>query len=636
MIRLRDSTILAHTKLRTHKVRTGITIGVAGILFGLIFGGVFVAQGIFESVERFSSEGLANRSIVAIGKYNHNFFNAYDNAAEEGFVEEVKQAHEERVNLKTAAAKKYGIDYDAKSEDPSPIEIDKDTGKERVSETALGSGLVKSIVDKRRAAVYEPFDIKAFLKPYTSATILKGNKRVQPSDGLFLPMEEGKEKTIEDRQEQFRYQMGGNDVPTVQVLNETITKPFIIKQDTVQEGELPGIVSFRYAEKLLGLEPLGRDSTNGEKLARLQEVRGRVGDITASFCYRNEASQLLLGQAIAQQAEIERNKTNAAYVMPSLLYALPAEDSCGPVMIAEDTRTQAEKQAAANLEAYQKEIGTHPGEPEQHKVVLRAIGLSGDAPGAEMSSGVSDMVVGLLSSWLYYGATWSIPADLLEQAPAELRPEALFALDPSGNGGNKNDIFNMDEYMVEFGDKDEARHALQRSELASGGVSVMPFGSGMLVIDQLKQWFLIGLMYALAIVGGVALITLASLIGRMVSDGRRESAVFRAIGAKRIDIGSIYGMYALLLSLRVALFALAVGLTVSLVVEFWLSADATIGARLAYAAVDVSKGFHFIGFGSWYIPAMLGIIVVTGLLASVIPIFLGSRRNPINDMRDDT
>ena len=36
MIRLIDAMTLAYTKLRTHKIRTGLTVGVAGILFGLI------------------------------------------------------------------------------------------------------------------------------------------------------------------------------------------------------------------------------------------------------------------------------------------------------------------------------------------------------------------------------------------------------------------------------------------------------------------------------------------------------------------------------------------------------------------------------------------------------------------------
>ena len=47
MIRLIDAMTLAYTKLRTHKIRTGLTIGVAGILFGLILAVIMVAQGVF-------------------------------------------------------------------------------------------------------------------------------------------------------------------------------------------------------------------------------------------------------------------------------------------------------------------------------------------------------------------------------------------------------------------------------------------------------------------------------------------------------------------------------------------------------------------------------------------------------------
>lgn len=636
MIRFHDSIVLAHTKLRTHKVRTGITIGVAGILFGLIFSGVFVAQGVFDSVERFNSEGLADRSIVAISKYGGDYFSAFNNDENGDFIAEVKQAHADKVALKSAAAKKYSIDYDPKTEDPFPIETDTDTGKERISDVALRSDLVQTLAEQRDTMNYEPLDIDAFLSPYDSAKVLEGNAHVQPKNGTLLPMEDGKEKILTDRQDEIRYRFGGEDIPVVRVLNASVAAPFITDKSGVQAGELPGVVSFGYAEKLLGLEPLTKDSTNDQKLARLQEVRQRISEVTAAFCYRNEASQQLLAQATRQRDDIERNKANKDYKKPSLMYALPSEESCGAVTVVEDTRTEAEKKAAANIVAYQKEIGEYIGEPEQQKVILRAIGLSGDGLGTGMSTNVGDMVVAMLGSWLYYTPNWSIPADLLAEASPELRPEALFGEHSLAAGGGKNNIFRSDEYMVEFADKDEARAALDRSSTGPSGIMVMPYGSGVLFIDQLKQWFAIGVRYALALVGGVALIILASLIGRMVSDGRRESAVFRAIGAKRIDIGSIYGMYAFLLSLRVALFALVVGLVVSLAVDLWLSADATVGARLAYAAVDTSKSFHFIGFGSWYIPAMVGIIVMTGLLASTIPIFLGSRRNPIKDMRDDT
>lgn len=637
MIHLRDSLTLAYTKYRTHKVRTGITVGVAGILFGVIFGGVFIAQGVIESVERFNKEGLADRSLVEVSKYDSYTFDTYEHAEDSDFIAEVWQAHNEKIAMKTAAAKKYGIAYDAKTEDPSPLEIDQDSGKERISESALTSALVLSIAQKRKDEHYKPLDINEFIKPYTSAKILEASSRVQPSSGWLLPMEDGKEKVLKDRYDQFRYYMGGNeDAPIIQVLDESVTTPFIVdSKGSVPDGELPGIVSFKYAEKLLGLKPLGTDSTNEQKLARLQEVRSRIDEITASFCYRNQASQNLVGQATSQKQEIERNKNNKEYAAPSLLYSLPPEDSCGAVTISKDARTEIEKRTAENLVSYQKEIGEYIGDPVQHKVTLRAIGLSGDAMDG-MSSGAGDMVKSLLGSWLGYGALWTIPAGMLSDTPPGVRPVEVFGSVTSGNAGVKNDFFSADNYLVEFSDKAEARDAVRRSEWGAGGISATPFGSGVLIVDQFKEWFQTALLWALGIVGGIALIILASLIGRMVSDGRRESAVFRAIGARRTDIASIYGMYAFLLSLRVALFALVLGLILSVGAEMKLSADATTSAKLAYAAVDMDKSFHFIGINSWYIPVMIAVIVLTGLLASIIPILLGARRNPISDMRDDT
>lgn len=56
MIRFADAVVLAYTKLRTHRVRTGITVAIAGLLFGLIATVVIIAQGVFDSVHSFSND----------------------------------------------------------------------------------------------------------------------------------------------------------------------------------------------------------------------------------------------------------------------------------------------------------------------------------------------------------------------------------------------------------------------------------------------------------------------------------------------------------------------------------------------------------------------------------------------------
>jgi ABC-type antimicrobial peptide transport system permease subunit len=133
----------------------------------------------------------------------------------------------------------------------------------------------------------------------------------------------------------------------------------------------------------------------------------------------------------------------------------------------------------------------------------------------------------------------------------------------------------------------------------------------------------------------VAIIILSGMIGRTIADGRKESAVFRAIGARRGDIARIYSTYTLLLSLRIVLFAAFFGIVSALALNMMLWHDATIGAQLAFGASNPKLEFHFIGFGSWYLPIIVAVIIGVGLLAMVIPLLRNSRRSPINDMRDD-
>lgn len=643
MIRFIDAVVLAQTKLRTHKIRTGLTLGVAGILFGLILAVIFVAQGTFESVDRFDEEGLADRSVVHISKWNNNWYSPYEHAEDEDFVAEVKEAHAAYVTKKTLSAKKYNIPYDPVRDDPIPIEKNKETGRDRVSEDDLGSHIVNEIVAKRTAAAYKPINITEVLAPYSSARILPGNGLVGvTANGEMAQMPGGKEAALIPEKDRRPSRQNSQRQVSVQVLNDAVTDPFMVKRAfDYTKNEIPGVVSYQYAERLLGLEKLPATSSNAEKLDRLREVRSRVGDITSSFCYRNGPSQQRLNEALAQREDADKNVGNKNWVAPSLRYQLPANDSCGAVEVAKDTRTAAEKRQTDNYQAYLKDIGEHPGEPVQYKIVMRAVGLSGDTPysseGGQWNAG--ELVSGLLGSWLGYDDNWSIPVGMLAKVPEHLRPAELFpdasVHESQANLGNGR--IQIDSYMVEFTNKDEARDLFGKHKDATfDQVSVMPFGSAALMVDEMKQWFAIGLFWALAVVGGVAFIILAGLIGRMVSDGRRESAVFRAIGARRIDIGRIYGMYTLLLAFRVVLFATVLALVMALAVDVWLSADATTAARLAYAAVDTTKEFHFIGVWTWYVPVILGAIIVVSLLASIIPILLGARRNPITDMRNDT
>ncbi|MDB5180591.1 MAG: hypothetical protein JWO54_349 [Candidatus Saccharibacteria bacterium] len=639
MIRLGDAAVLAYTKLRTHRVRTGIAIAVAGLLFGLIAAVIIVAQGVFDSVDRFSDEGLNNRTVLSVSHMpQDNGFNEYDHRDDPEFIAEVEKAHNALVQKKQAAAKKYSVMYDAPTQDPSPIGIDPSTKQKTINDSSFGSVAVQQIGAARRAQVYTPFDINAYIKPYSTAKVLGLNQNLQPSDGMLTYMKDGKEILNQNggsRQQSFGT---NNDPPTLNILEASLTKPFIsVKTFDSSKGEIPAIIPYSTAEKILGYKPLSSSAATDEKLQRLKEVRLRIHEATVSYCYRNQASQLLLTQALTQKADIARNVSNKEYTKPHLTYSVPSDSDCGAVTISADSRTANEKKQDANQVLYDKEVGEYIGEPMQMKVIIRGIGVSNDP--LTMSDGsVSSLIQGFLGSWLGYNSL-TIPADMLQEVPVQYRPDAIFA--------NKIDLttaaayYLPENYLVEFGDKEQARALMEKTGATIGGtvtgdMYVSPFGSGVLVVDELRRMFEGVLVWVFLIVGTVAIIILGSMIGRTVAEGRRESAIFRAIGAKRSDIGTIYGMYTLLLCLRAVIFAVILAVVLAGVVELMFWHDATLGARLAYAASDTTREFHLFSLSSPYLLAIAGVIIAAGLIASIIPILLGARRSPIKDMRDDT
>ncbi|HEY1085670.1 MAG TPA: ABC transporter permease [Candidatus Saccharimonadales bacterium] len=639
MIRLIDTIVLATTKLRSHRIRTGITVGVSGVLFGLIVAAVLIIQGIFSSVERFSGEGLNSRYVISLGKGMDMPFDLYSHLEDPAVVKRVEKAHDQYIAKKQAAAKKYGIEYNPKVEDPSPISINPTTKSKVINESAMDSPAVTEVSNAISRENYKPFDVEAYLRSYKTAKILGTNRPLVADDGLLAYMKSGKETGLTDDQKRnvemgFRSDdMEGN----LAILPQTLAQPFISAPFDPSKGELPVILPYGSAEKLLGLKPL-KNATNQQKRDRIQEVRRRVGEITLSFCYRNAASGALLSQAEQVTKEIEKNKQNSAFQKPSVTYKLPANTSCGAVKVASDTRAPEEKKLAKNMQLFQSEMSGIDDTPRQQKITLRAVGISADAPtGAEQAS-VSAIVQSLFSSSLGWGV-WNIPEGLLEQVPASAKPAAIFTKKPDEDKF-KNGFFIDNSYLVEFSDKEEARALLNKTGFFSGSggsqsVYAVPYGSSSLVLDELKAWANTGLFWVLIVVGAVASLILSGLVGRTIADGRRETAVFRAIGATRGMIARIYFTYTLLFSLRVILFAAVLGGVAAGALHLWLYQDATIGAQLAFSAVDQSKQFVLFDVRSVYLPIIFGVIVAIGLISTILPLLRNIGRNPIRDMRDE-
>ncbi|MEO8691617.1 MAG: ABC transporter permease [Candidatus Saccharimonas sp.] len=635
MIRLVDATILAYTKLKTHKIRTSISVGVAGMLFGLIGAVVMISQGVFTSVNRFSDEGLNNRTILNITRSGGDAgFNEYDHRSDPEFVSAVKVAYVNIVTKKQAAAKKFGIYYNQNYGDPSPLTVDSQSKKEVVSDTMLDSPAVQQVANAERMAMFKPFDITGYISKFHSAKVIQRLAPVRATDGSLNYMQDGQEGIFADTRQRTMSQYG-SDSPSLQVLDGSLTKPFISSTTfDPTAGDVPVVIPYSEAEKLLGFKKLDNLATDQQRLDRLSQVRKKVGDIRESFCYRNTASSSLLSRAIAQQNEIDQYSKEVGYVKPDVIYQLPSDDSCGPVLVVSDNRSSQERKQEAAQTAYEKEIGEYAGDPYQQKITVQGVGISSDFDTQPQTWSVSGLVSNLFSSQLGYGG-WSIPGDMLAELPEKFRPAAVFDIPTTTLAPNTNSS-TYESYLVEFGNPNEAREVLSTNNYEKDKIFSTPFGSGVLFVDEMRRYLVQALLWAFLAAGGVAIIILASLISRTVADGRRESAVFRAIGASRLDISTIYGIYVLMLASRVVVFSAVLASAISIGADLLFSKEATISAKLAYTASDTTKEFHLFSLTSPYLLWIIGVILASSVLSSIIPVLLGARRNPINDMRNDT
>jgi hypothetical protein len=640
MIHVRDATMLALTKLRTRKVRLAITIVVSGLLFSGLAGASLVVRGVMGGVAGFGKEGLGDRYITAVYSQKGNGY-----YSDQSVMDRAVAIQKEIVAKKKAEAKRLDIPYDAAAE-PSPVqEFDYPGGKQRNLDT--NHPATKQAISEYIAAHPNPYSgtLQTAAKPYDPKAFY--TSKVLPYDlggTQFKVLTDGKESY--DQTDQPKGRTGPPSAiesfaSTWTSMSSDLLKPFILPGQQLQigaDGSIPIIAPRSAAEQLLQLKSLPASATAYDKLERIKEIRDKAPKTTFSVCYRNTASATLLNQAITAQQDIDKNKNNKDYRQPSLVYGLPAE-ACGAIVATRDVRSAAEKTLADKQRQFDGIFGATPA--EQSKVTFRIVGIVPDADYSSAFS-VGQIIQSLVASSL--GNGWFTPAEAIAKQP--LLTKLFDQSDPATAGGVDYVEFNTATQARSFikdqncdidynklGPTDDVANACFKQNKP---FTVTAYGSNSLALESAKKGFGKFFRIAALIVSAIAAIIMMGTVGRMIADSRRETAVFRAIGAKKLDIAQIYVTYAVFLSTLIFAFALTLGLCLALFVNHQWGPGATIQAITAYNIQDLDKTFSLYQF---YVPDMLlllGLTIAVGLLSASLPLLRNSRRNPIRDMRDDT
>lgn len=640
MIRLSDAAVLAYTKLRTRKIRTIITVVISGMLFSVLVFIMVVFSGVEQSVNSFSNEGLGKRYIASASDMSQYENDIYSQLNNKDVIARAKAIHTETIEAKKKEAKRLNIEYSPNSE-ASPV--DKNGNEEWLNPTS--ESVQKALLEYAKAHPRKDslVKIKEKLAQYNPTAYYYG-QAIQPQDGGFQTMKNGKETFVEeeDRNKGFAginpFEEDEDPAASgMQMLDGELTRPFILKNSSWKPTEktVPVIITYASAEKFLGLKKLDTNSTAQQRLARISDIREKAGNLTFDICYRNTTSKNLVQAAVATQQEIEKNKGKKDYKKPSLIYGLPAVDSCGAVPVTSDTRTAAEKSYETRQKEFDRKFNNYQ-DPQQSKITLRVVGLS---PGSTLSSSglISDIINSLLNSSL--GGSWIVPRDMYESLPATDNHSDI--LQPRQNTEAVERAYAPSkQYYAEFANATDARAAIKKYSCSifgcdENGIFLVQFGSGSITLAEAKEALVGALSTVALITASVAALIMAGTIGRMIADGRRETAVFRAIGANRGDISLIYTVYTLLLAFWVAVFALILGIVLAVVLDGYMSADATASAQLMFGSSDITRQFHMYGFMSIELLYIVGLVFLTGIISMLLPLLRNVRRNPINDMRDE-
>jgi hypothetical protein len=641
MIGMREALTLAHTKIRSKRIRLLVTTIVSGLVFGVMAGGTILVDGMSQSLASFARKNLDGRFLVSGTQNSFSGPISFDpNSAT--VIAEVQKYQAAYIAERKAAAARLGVEYDERTEPPAFTEDPNPQVPPQYRRSVNFSSPGWHRYIKANPVSARPTDADAFRKLVAPLGATQVFTPINLSHLALTLLPDGKE----DLARPAPAQSGPESETAVSqgnftIVDDTLVKPFLAPANAARQPArgIPVLLRADEAQttfaKSLDLPKRPKDSA--EQVTWFQSIKEKVNGATFVSCYRNDAERARIDEARTQAEQIAANKGKPGSAEPDLVLALPTTP-CGAVTVAKDTRTAEVKKQQDHEQAFVQEF-TPSAPPRAELVTFQVVGL---LPSGSSAGGIDGILSGLVGTDYGFGAV--IPKDSMDALPSELRHDALFAIkapevsDPFTGG------YGMDTmYIASFATVEKARAAVADNscnftwtpKCDTLAFSLQPYGTNYLAVDDIVRQVRPLIAGALGLAFGVATLIIWAMMGRVMADARRETAVFRAIGAKRSDIAAVYLTYSVWVALRIMLFAAALGVAIAGVVHLLYADRATRAAQLAYAVFTPDPRFSFLGFRSPVLWWTLGGIILMSLIAITPPLLRNIRRNPIKDMRDE-
>lgn len=661
MINLKNSLILAGTKLKTRKIRMIVTVIISSLLFGVLSVGIITFTGFTNSVGRFSNEGLNNRFFVQLapaggGSDLYRYFETDE--ARQRATEVANQLAEQRVKR----GKEIGLEVSKKDELNYllPVDLSKAVDGQKlsvpmddsspVSQTLAAEFQKKNPPSSKEMILNQAnvdrittgYDVVGSFQP--AIYVIDGGGALYPADTKGgYPLNPETPATENKPEAGFEMQEA---MVQIQSLPDSMANAYRFDNfaPNPDSKSIPIMVSLDKAEKLLKLQKLSPSSSNQDSLVRQREVREKITGFKFKQCYRNSLANSQLTEAAAHA----QNQKDKDYTKPELIYGLPANNACQVAPVIADTRSAETKKHQAALDQFEIEFRDRDPKPIAKEIEFEVVGL---LPPAIVDYNNFSLASQLIQTAI--GSPFMEVAAADNELQAALKNQNLESV--LVDQASVSSLEPMSSWMLEFADLKQAQDFIKQRDCNSHYFSqIGPFGdfseikcdpehpfSAFPAInnriglkDIIESLFKVGLV-VLIVISVIATIIMMGTVGRMITDSRRETAVFRAIGFKRLDISFVYGLYTLIVCLFIIGVSFAIGVIGASIIAARLDHDLTVQAILATNAKDQNLKMSMVGFSPLYLGALVLAILVVGLLSISLPLIRNLRRNPIKDMRDE-
>lgn len=650
MIRPRYSLTLARTKLGSKRGMLIASIIVASILFAVLIAGVIVFTAAEKSALTFVKKAGNDKYLVRTRPHIPNSVYLYSSQLSSETIKEVRDYETKYyANLK-AEYKKAGIEYDD-SQETSALQpaswMSNDVPEDQRFMLNHQSPIIESLRAER---------LQNYLKTAkNSFEHLKKLGAKYNATGYYIEYQTSfppipQSRLITNGKEDFSAKQPKGGTPYEALTNSAsnsyyqfkdnaLLDRYLLTKDAAKLKGVPVVIAAQEAAALysksadIGKEP--KDPS--EKRAWLETVQKKLNGRTFEVCSRNSTELTMLEKIQRDYADIKNNQKNKDYVAPKLQYDYP-KTACGDIIVKQDTRNQTEKAVEEKTIADQKKLGTY--EPPTHQLTtFQIVGFMNARDYDNSNENIFSFVQNLLNP-IDYTASAIVPLQTYDKMPEDLKfKDNISSMYDVGTRPEQTEQFAA--RVLEFPTIDNARTFLKKEtcpEMESNCnklYNAESYGSNYFLIDEIGKLFQKIIRIALPVMLALAFVIMWFTISRIMAENRKETAVYRAMGASRGDIAAIYITYVLLVASAIALVAFGLGIGAAYVIDQTYGAQLTDIALSSFGVNSAGMRFSLFDLSSPLLLGIFGMIIAVSLIASIQPLIRNVMRSPITDMREE-